>query len=101
MAHREIGVAVLGLGNVGGEVVRILRSASADFEARVGAPLVLRGIAVRSIGPDRGVPEDLLTTDAQALVERDDVDIVVEVIGGIRERECAIVLEDFFAARRD
>ncbi|QDQ97286.1 homoserine dehydrogenase [Tomitella fengzijianii] len=83
MAHREIGVAVLGLGNVGSEVVRILRSASADFEARVGAPLVLRGVAVRSLGPDRGVPEDLLTTDAQGLVERDDVDIVVEVIGGI------------------
>lgn len=83
MAHREIGVAVLGLGNVGSEVVRLVQSASADFEARVGAPLVLRGVAVREIRADRGVPEELLTTDAESLVDRVDVDIVVEVIGGI------------------
>ncbi|MDG3012828.1 homoserine dehydrogenase [Rhodococcus sp. D2-41] len=83
MADREIGVAVLGLGNVGSEVVRILNEHAADFEARVGAPVVLRGIAVRSVDRDRGVPAELLTTDAQALVDRDDVDIVVEVIGGI------------------
>lgn len=91
MAHREIGVAVLGLGNVGSEVVRNLRSAAADFEARVGAPLVLRGVAVRSIRADRGVPEELLTTDAEALVERDDVDIVVEVIGGIEPARTLIL----------
>lgn len=91
MAHREIGVAVLGLGNVGGEVVRNLRTAAADFEARVGAPLVLRGVAVRSVRPDRGVPEELLTTDAEALVERDDVDIVVEVIGGIEPARTLIL----------
>ncbi|QNG21231.1 homoserine dehydrogenase [Rhodococcus triatomae] len=78
-----MGVAVLGLGNVGSEVVRILREHSADLEARVGAPLELRGVAVRTVGADRGVPEELLTTDAEALVARADVDLVVEVIGGI------------------
>ncbi|TSD93962.1 homoserine dehydrogenase [Skermania sp. ID1734] len=78
-----MGVAVLGLGNVGTEVVRVLREHAADLRARVGAPVVLRGIAVRRTDVDRGVPEDLLTTDAHALVARDDVDIVVEVIGGI------------------
>ncbi|MFC9790574.1 homoserine dehydrogenase [Rhodococcus sp. NPDC127528] len=78
-----IGVAVLGLGNVGSEVVRILREHARDLESRVGAPLVLRGIAVRRIEGDRGVSADLLTTDADSLVARDDVDIVVEVIGGI------------------
>lgn len=83
MANREIGVAVLGLGNVGSEVVRLLLESADDFKSRVGAPVILRGIAVRTISPDRGVPVDLLTTDAQALVDRDDVDIVVEVIGGI------------------
>ncbi|KAA0018060.1 homoserine dehydrogenase [Antrihabitans cavernicola] len=82
-SDQPIGVAVLGLGNVGTEVVRILRDNADDLQARVGAPLVLRGIAVRKVGADRGVPEELLTTDAAALVARDDVDIVVEVIGGI------------------
>ncbi|MFD1812758.1 homoserine dehydrogenase [Rhodococcus gannanensis] len=78
-----IGVAVLGLGNVGSEVVRIIRENAADLESRIGAPLVLRGIAVRRIDGDRGVPEGLLTTDADSLVARPDVDLVVEVIGGI------------------
>ncbi|GGG01061.1 homoserine dehydrogenase [Rhodococcoides trifolii] len=77
-----IGVAVLGLGNVGTEVVRILQENAGDLEARVGAPIVLRGIAVRTLG-DRGVAEELLTTDPHSLVARDDVDIVVEVFGGI------------------
>jgi len=45
--------------------------------------LELRGVAVRRIGSDRGIPEELQTTDAESLVGRDDVDIVVEVIGGI------------------
>ncbi|WP_175584621.1 homoserine dehydrogenase [Nocardia cyriacigeorgica] len=79
---RPIGVAVLGLGNVGTEVVRILREHTADLESRVGAPVVLRGVAVRNTA-DRGIPDELLTTDADALVARDDVDLVVEVIGGI------------------
>ncbi|CAM3972528.1 homoserine dehydrogenase [Smaragdicoccus niigatensis] len=80
---RPIGVAVLGLGNVGTEVVRILRDHADDLKARVGAPVVLRGVAVRRTGIDRGIPEELLTTDAEALVARKDVDIVVEVVGGI------------------
>ncbi|WP_087503883.1 homoserine dehydrogenase [Rhodococcus sp. YL-0] len=82
-AHRAIGVAVLGLGNVGSEVVRIIREQAEELEARVGAPLELRGVAARRIGSDRGIPEELQTTDAESLVGRDDVDIVVEVIGGI------------------
>ncbi|MCL2536309.1 MAG: homoserine dehydrogenase [Nocardiaceae bacterium] len=82
-AQRAIGVAVLGLGTVGSEVARIIRQHSSDLEARVGARLELRGVAVRRIEGDRGVPQELLTTDAEALVTRDDVDVVVEVIGGI------------------
>ncbi|MDH6281455.1 homoserine dehydrogenase [Prescottella agglutinans] len=82
-AQRAIGVAVLGLGTVGSEVARIIREHSSDLEARVGARLELRGAAVRRIEGDRGVPQELLTTDAEALVTRDDVDVVVEVIGGI------------------
>lgn len=81
-SERPIGVAVLGMGNVGTEVVRILRDHADDLRSRVGAPVVLRGVAVRNTA-DRGIPAELLTTDADALVARPDVDIVVEVIGGI------------------
>src|SRR5690606_21732199 len=55
----------------------------ADLEARIGAPLELRGVAVRDAARDRGLPAELVTTNAEALIRRDDVDIVVELIGGI------------------
>ncbi|WLP91434.1 homoserine dehydrogenase [Gordonia sp. NB41Y] len=80
---RSIGVAVLGMGNVGTEVVRILDESAADLRARVGADLVLRGVAVRDLAKPRKIDAALLTTDPEALVTRDDVDIVVELMGGI------------------
>jgi len=79
-------LALLGCGTVGGEVVRLLHEQSADLAARIGAPLEIAGIAVRRLGRDRGdLPVDpaLFTTDALGLVKRDDVDVVVEVVGGI------------------
>ncbi|MTD13635.1 homoserine dehydrogenase [Nakamurella sp. YIM 132087] len=78
-----IRVAVLGAGTVGGQVVRLLREQSAELTARIGAPLELVGVAVRRPQRHTDIPADLLTTDAAALVAREDVDIVVEVIGGI------------------
>ena len=68
------------------EVVRLLHEQAADLTARIGAPLELAGIAVRRLGRDRGdLPVDpaLFTTDALGLVKRDDVDVVIEVVGGI------------------
>ena len=76
-------VALLGCGTVGGEVVRLLHEQADDLTARVGAPLELAGVAVRRPGRHPDVPPELLTTDAGALVDRPDVDVVVEVIGGI------------------
>ncbi|MCX6462170.1 MAG: homoserine dehydrogenase [Pseudonocardiales bacterium] len=75
-------VALLGCGTVGSEIVRLLREQAAEFAARAGAPVELAGVAVRRPHkhPELG---DLLTTDAHALVTRPDVDVVVEVIGGI------------------
>jgi len=86
-----VGVAVLGLGNVGSEVVRIIEDSAADLAARIGAPLQLRGIGVRRVAPDRGVPVELLTSDVDALVARDDVDIVVELMGPVESARKAIL----------
>ena len=76
-------IALLGCGTVGTEVVRLLDEQAGDLAARIGAPLELAGIAVRRPARHPGVPAELLTTDAEALVERPDVDVVIEVIGGI------------------
>ena len=89
--EKPIGVAVLGLGNVGREVVRIIEASAADLTARIGAPLQLRGVAVRRVADDRGVPVSLLTDDVEELVSRDDVDIVVELMGPIEPARKAIL----------
>jgi homoserine dehydrogenase len=82
----SVKIALLGCGNVGTEVVRLLHEQADDLTARVGAPLEIVGIAVRRPGRDRGpLPVDpaLFTTDALGLVKRDDVDVVIEVVGGL------------------
>ena len=89
--EKPIGVAVLGLGNVGSEVVRIIKEDAKDLAARIGAPLELRGIGVRRVGDDRGVPVDLLTDNIEELVSRDDVDIVVELMGPVEPARKAIL----------
>jgi homoserine dehydrogenase len=84
--HGPLRVALLGCGTVGAEVFRLLGEQAVDLAARVGAPLQVAGVAVRDpSGRARaaGVPGDLVTTDAMGLVTRSDVDIVVEMIGGI------------------
>jgi len=78
-------VALLGCGVVGTEVARLLTEQADDLALRVGARLELAGIAVRRVAHKRSATIDrsLLTTDPHALATRPDVDIVVEVIGGI------------------
>jgi homoserine dehydrogenase len=76
-------VALLGCGTVGSAVLRLLEEQAGDLADRIGRPVEVAGVAVRR--PDRhpDVPAHLLTTDAHGLVTRPDVDLVVEVIGGI------------------
>jgi homoserine dehydrogenase len=92
-APDRLRVALLGCGTVGAEVVRLLHSTGDDLAARAGAPLEIVGIAVRRLGRARDLPvsDDLFTTDAAGLVARDDVDLVVEVIGGIEPARTLIL----------
>ena len=64
-----------------------------DLTARIGASIELAGVAVRrpELQRDAEVPADLLTTDAEGLVSRPDVDLVVEVIGGIEPARSLIL----------
>ena len=93
MTEQPLRVAVLGCGSVGSQVVRLLGEQAADLAARVGAPVELAGVAVRRIDAPRevDVPDGLLTTDAAGLVARDDIDLVVEVIGGIEPARSLIL----------
>ena len=80
---KPIKVALLGCGNVGSHVARLLLATPDDLAARVGAPVELMGIGVRHPDAERaGIDPALFTGDSEALV-RSGVDVVVEVIGGI------------------
>ncbi|WP_432166990.1 homoserine dehydrogenase [Streptomyces sp. bgisy031] len=84
MRTRPLKVALLGCGVVGSEVARIMTTHAEDLAARIGAPVELAGVAVRRPSKVReGIDPSLVTTDATALVKRGDIDVVVEVIGGI------------------
>jgi homoserine dehydrogenase len=78
-------VALLGCGNVGAALAEILLTRQDDIADRTGIHLELVGIAVADASRSRPpvIRRELIGTDAAALVARPDVDVVVEVIGGI------------------
>ncbi|MBM3213905.1 homoserine dehydrogenase [Candidatus Poribacteria bacterium] len=84
MAARAIRVGLIGLGTVGGGVVRILEQRADWLANHVGTQIDLRMVAVRDFAKERGfaLRPGLLTTDTLALVRRSDIDIVVELMGG-------------------
>src|SRR3954470_20276600 len=91
--EKPLKVALLGCGVVGSEVVRLLHAHRDDLAHRVGVPLDLAGVAVRRPprSPDLPVDAALFTDDAASLGEQDDVDIVIEVIGGIEPARSLLV----------
>ncbi len=80
----ETGVAILGFGTVGGGVADLLVRHGDLIAERSGVRLALRAIADLDLERSRGVRVDrsLLTRDAAAAIHRDDVQVVVETIGG-------------------
>jgi homoserine dehydrogenase len=81
----RVGVGVLGCGNVGAALVALVADRGEAIAARTGLRLEVRRVAVRDLAKarDAAVPAELLTDDAQAVVDDPGVDIVVEVIGGV------------------
>ncbi|HWE54494.1 MAG TPA: homoserine dehydrogenase [Acidimicrobiales bacterium] len=86
-------VGLLGCGNVGGALVRLLVEDANRIAARTGLDLTLAAVAVRSQSREREVPvpAGVLTTDAAKVVADPDVDVVVEVIGGIEPARTLIL----------
>ena len=81
----QIGIGFLGAGTVGGTLIRRLIFESDAIVAKTGLELVVEGIAVRDIRKARGIdiPPELLTDRPQWVVDNPNVQIVVEVMGGL------------------
>jgi homoserine dehydrogenase len=84
---------MLGCGVVGGEVARLIVANQKDLTARSGAKLDLVKIGVRNLARSN-VAKDLLTTDLESIVKDKNIDLIIEVIGGI-EPARTLILEAF------
>ena len=82
---RVVRVGVLGCGNVGAALVRLIDCRRDEIEARTGLRLEVARVAVRSLTRERAITlaPGLLTRDPREVVDDPGVDVVVEVIGGI------------------
>ncbi|MBU3089291.1 homoserine dehydrogenase [Clostridium gasigenes] len=82
---KKVKIALLGLGNVGCGVWKILNSNKEEIQKRSGYEIEVAKILVRDTKKDRGVivPEEILTTDFNEILNDKDIKIVIEVMGGI------------------
>jgi len=81
---KTLKVGMLGAGVVGSQIARLLIANKSDLASRAGANLELVSIAVKDSKLKRdGIPAALLTDDAKTIVNDPQIDLVIEVIGGI------------------
>lgn len=84
--NNTIGVGMIGLGTVGGGVATLLRDEAELYTARTGKAIELRRVLVRDTTKAKAsglIDPDLVTDDPARVVEADDIDIVIEVAGGV------------------
>lgn len=82
-AEKPVRIGMLGCGNVGSEVARLLLADTAELSTRAGVTIELKKIAVRTIKPYEGISPELFTTDPFSIVNDPEIDLIVEVMGGI------------------
>jgi homoserine dehydrogenase len=82
---KTVRVGVLGCGNVGAALVTLIAQQHDVIETRTGLSLQVTRVAVRNLSRERPVElgEGILTRDAAAVVADPEIDLVVELIGGI------------------
>lgn len=82
---KRVNIALLGLGNVGKGVWKILHENEEEIIKRSGCEIHVSKILVKNLNKDRGIdiPEGILTTNPDEIFKDENIEIVVEVMGGI------------------
>src|SRR6185436_7287472 len=85
VTERTIRIGMLGCGTVGSAVVRMLAEHGDDIAMRAEVRLAVTRVAVRDAGRERDIPvsPQVFTTDASSIVADPDVDVVLELLGGM------------------
>lgn len=82
--NRVIRVALLGVGTVGGGVLKLIERQKEEIPFKTGASVEIAKVLVRDVKKKReGIKEELLTDQWKDIIEDQTIDIVVEVMGGI------------------
>ena len=81
---RKISVGIIGFGTIGSGVVKILQDNGDIIKKRLGVIVEVTKIADLDITTDRGIKvnPEILTTDAQEVINHPEVNVIVELIGG-------------------
>ena len=87
---KALRIGILGLGTVGQAVARALLERRDLLARSAGAPLVLKRAVVRDLQKPRALPAEQLTTNITDVTEADDIDIVVELMGGLEPSRTVI-----------
>ncbi|WP_059049661.1 homoserine dehydrogenase [Paenibacillus senegalimassiliensis] len=90
---KPVKVGLLGLGTVGTGVVRILEGHQEDLASQVGSPIQIEKIAVRNVEKSRSIYVDSskLTEDPWEVIRHPDIDVIVEVMGGVEQTKAYIL----------
>ena len=81
---KTLKVGMLGCGVVGSQIARLLVENKSDLTSRAGANLELVKVAVKNVKAKReGISSSLLTDDAKSIVNDPEIDLIIEVIGGL------------------
>ena len=82
--NRNISIALLGAGTVGGGVYKLIKDNQEEFKDRTGALITVKKVLVKDITKDRpGFEKSVLTDDFNEIINDKDIEIVVELMGGI------------------
>lgn len=89
---KPVNIGILGLGTVGSGTARVLQENAAEISRRLGRELRITAVASRSVDKAREVaPHAVCVSNPLDLVQREDVDIVVELYGGTEVAKEAVL----------
>lgn len=98
--ENSVSVGLLGLGEVGSGVIKLIEEYQDDLEHRLGCAVAVKRVLVRDLEKARkiDIDEAVLTTDPNDVINNPDIDVIVEVMGGVEEAR-KLMLEAFKAKK--
>lgn len=90
---KQVRIGIIGFGTVGTGTIKILLNQRELIKKRTGIDLILKKVADKDIEKPREITlsKEILTTDAMELIKNPEIDIVVELIGGIHPAKDFII----------